>query len=94
VSMAPWKGVTCNFIMDLSPSNATDSVLLFVDRMTKIAHLSPCLKSTSTSDFTQFFVAHIVRLHGLSDFIYNSNCIVIGFDIFIPFQVRALSYTD
>jgi len=60
VSMAPWKGVTCNFIMDLSPSNAKDSVLLFVDRTTKIAHLSPCLKSTSTSDFTRFFVAHIV----------------------------------
>ena len=29
--VTPWKGVTCDFIMDLPLSNGKDSVLVFVD---------------------------------------------------------------
>ena len=73
VPVTPSKGVTCDFITDLPPSNGKDSVLVFVDRMPKMAHFIPCLKSTSTPDFAQLFIAHVVRLHGLPDSIV-SDC--------------------
>jgi len=73
IPVTPWKGVACNFIMDLPPSTGKDSVLVFVDRMTKMAHFISCLKSTSAPDFAQLFVAHVVRLHGLPDSIISDR---------------------
>jgi Integrase zinc binding domain/Chromo (CHRromatin Organisation MOdifier) domain len=65
VPTAPWTGLSCDFITDLPVSNGMDSILLFVDRMTKMSHFIPCLKSTSAPDFAQLFVSNVVRLHGL-----------------------------
>ena len=73
VSVTPWKGIICDFIMDLPSSNGKDSVLVFVDRMTKMARFIPCLKSTSAPDFAQLFVTHIVQLHGLPDSIISDR---------------------
>jgi hypothetical protein len=50
-----------------------DSILVFVDRMTKMSHFIPCIKSTSAPDFAKFFVAHVVRLHGLPDSIVSDR---------------------
>jgi len=68
-----WKGLSCDFITDLPLSNGMDSVLVFVDRMTKMSHFIACLKTTSALDFARLFVTHIVRLHGLPDSIV-SDC--------------------
>jgi len=61
VSDAPWKGLFCDFITDLPVSNGKDSILVFVDRMTKMTHFIPCSKSTSAPEFAQLFVSHIVN---------------------------------
>jgi len=50
-----------------------DSVLVFVDRMTKMSHFIACLKTTSAPDFARLFVAHIIRLHGLPDSIVSDR---------------------
>ncbi|HUJ80479.1 MAG TPA: hypothetical protein VLW83_01275, partial [Candidatus Acidoferrales bacterium] len=50
-----------------------DSILVFVDRMTKMTHFIPCSKSTSAPEFAQMFVSHIVRLHGLPDSIVSDR---------------------
>ena len=42
---APWKGLSCDFITDLPVSNGKDSILVFVDRMTKMIHFIPCSES-------------------------------------------------
>ena len=65
VPTAPWTGLSCDFITDLPVSNGMDSILVFVDRMTKMCHFIPCLKTTSAPDFAKLFVSNVVRLHGL-----------------------------
>jgi len=73
VPSSPWKGLSCDLITDLPISNGYDSILVFVDRMTKMAHFIPCLKSTSAPDFARLFISSIVKLHGLPDSIV-SDC--------------------
>jgi hypothetical protein len=41
----PWGSITMDFIMDLPIVKAKDSILVVVDRLTKMAHFTPCSKS-------------------------------------------------
>jgi len=68
-----WKGLSCDFITDLPVSNGKDSILVFVDRMTKMSHFIPCLKSTSAPEFARLFISYIVKLHGLPDSIVSDR---------------------
>src|SRR5436190_4718397 len=73
VPTSPWKGLSCDFITDLPVSNGIDSILVFVDRMTKMSHFIPCVKSTSAPDFAKLFVSYVVKLHGLPDSIVSDR---------------------
>jgi hypothetical protein len=73
VPTSPWKGLSCDFITDLPVSDGMDSVLVFVDRMTKMAHFIKCLKTTDAPEFARLFVSNIVRLHGLPDSIVSDR---------------------
>ena len=73
VPTSPWKGLSCDLITDLPISNGYDSILVFVDRMSKMSHFIPCLKSMSAPDFAKLFVSHIVRLHGLPNSIVSDR---------------------
>ena len=73
VSDSPWKGLSCDFIMDLPVSNGKNFILVFIDRMTKMTHFIPGSKMTTAPEFAQLFVSHIVRLHGLSDSIISDH---------------------
>jgi chemotaxis protein CheY-P-specific phosphatase CheC len=66
VPTGPWKSVSCDFIVDLPLSNGFDSILVFVDRLTKMSHLVPCLKSTDAPGFARMYLDHVIRLHGIS----------------------------
>lgn len=73
VPAGPWKGLSCDFITDLPPSNHHDALLVFVDRFTKMTHLVPCNKTTDAPEFAHLFVDHIVRLHGLPESIVSDR---------------------
>lgn len=65
VPSAPWDSVTADFITGLPRTNrGHDAVLVFVDRLTKMAHFAPC-KTTATAEQTAaMFLREVVRLHG------------------------------
>ena len=73
VPSKPWKGITCDFIVDLPPSNGYDALLVFVDRLTKMIHLIPCNKASDAPQFARMFLDHIVRLHGLPESIVSDR---------------------
>jgi hypothetical protein len=63
----PWGSIAMDFIMDLPTVRAKNSILVVVDRLTKMAHFTPCSKSITTKEIAQLILDGIVRLHGLPE---------------------------
>jgi hypothetical protein len=62
-----------DFIMDLPTVRAKNSILVVVDRLTKMAHFTPCSKSITTEETAQLILDGIVRLHGLPEEIVSDK---------------------
>src|SRR5271170_7205419 len=69
----PWKSISCDFITNLPPSNGYDSLLVFIDRFTKICHLAPCLKTTDAPEFARLSLDNVIRLHGIPESIVSNH---------------------
>ena len=69
----PRKSISCDFVTDLPLSNGYDSLLVFIDRFTKMCHLVPCLKTTDTTEFARLFLDNVIRLHGIPDSIVSDR---------------------
>ena len=54
-----------DFITDLPLIGGNDSILVFVNRFTKLAHFTPCSKAILGEGLEDIFLKHVVRLHGL-----------------------------
>jgi len=66
VSSYPWQDVSLDFILG-SPKTQKrhDSILVAVDRFSKMAHFIPYFKTSDASCVIVFFFDHIIKLHGL-----------------------------
>ena len=61
-----WRSISMDFITDLPVStDGYDSIMVFVDRLTKMVHLAPCHKTDTAEQVAWIFLNHVVRLHGL-----------------------------
>jgi len=61
----PWKSIAMDFITDLPLSDGHDTILVVIDRLTKMSHFIPCSKDLDARQFANLFMREIVRLHGL-----------------------------
>jgi len=61
----PWKSIAMDFIMDLPKSERYNTILVVIDRLTKMSHFIPCSKDLDARQFAYLFMKEIVRLHGL-----------------------------
>jgi len=50
-----WTYISANFIMKLPLAQKYDSILVVVDRFTKMAHFVPTTERTSTEGLAQLF---------------------------------------
>jgi len=73
VPAGPWKGISCDFIVDLPLSHGKDALLVFIDRLTKMCHLIACAKTTTAPEFARMYLDYVVRLHGLPDSIVSDR---------------------
>ena len=75
-SESPWQDISLDFITHLPVSRGPeqyDSILVVVDRLTKMAHFIPTwMKGTAITVALQFF-DHIVKHHGLPSSIVSDR---------------------
>jgi len=62
-----------DFITDLPTVRTKNSILVVVDRFTKMAHFTPCSKSITEEETAQLILDGIVRLHGLPEEIVSDR---------------------
>jgi len=61
----PWKSIAMDFITDLPKSEGYDTILVVIDRLTRMSHFIPWSKDLDARQFANLFMKEIVRLHGL-----------------------------
>ena len=62
-----------NFITKLPLAQGYDSILVVVDRLTKIVHFIPTTEKTSAEGLVQLFRDNVWKLYGLPESIISDN---------------------
>src|SRR6202023_2125635 len=58
-----WQSISMDFIVELSKSNGYDTVLVVVDRLTKMAHFILTTTRIDTKGTSQLLINNVWRLH-------------------------------
>ena len=69
----PWAEVSMDFIVDLPPSEGFTSILVVVDRLSKMAHFLPMVGTPSALETANIFIKEIIRLHGVPDSVVSDR---------------------
>ena len=67
ISPGMWKSVSMDLIVKLPASQGHNSILVVVDRYSKMSHFIPCKEECTSEEVANLFLSNIVRLHGLPD---------------------------
>ncbi len=65
IPSAPWTNITMDLITDLPPADGFDSIAVFVDTFTKMAHFAPTTKTVTAQRLASLFLDTVVKHHGL-----------------------------
>jgi len=69
----PWIHISADFITKLPLAQGYDSILVVVDRLTKIVHFIPTTEKTSAEGLTRLFRDSVWKLHGLPESIISDR---------------------
>jgi len=69
----PWMHISADFITKLPIAQGYDSVLVVVDRLTKMVHFVPTTEKTLAEGLARFFKDNVWKLHGLPESIISDR---------------------
>ena len=61
----PWESISMDFITDLPKSTGHDTILVVVDRYSKMSHFIPTRKEISAEGTAKLIIQNVIRLHGI-----------------------------
>jgi len=67
----PWTHILADFITKLPLAQGYDSILVVVDRLTKIVHFIPTMERTLAEGLVRLFRDNVWKLHGLPESIIS-----------------------
>ncbi|MBW0575675.1 hypothetical protein O181_115390 [Austropuccinia psidii MF-1] len=65
IPAGPWNSLSMDFITQLPLSNSFDSILVVVDRFSKLAIFIPIYGTSTALELAQIFIRHVFPKHGL-----------------------------
>jgi len=68
-----WTHISVDFITKLPLAQEYDSILVVVDRFTKMVHFIPTTEKTSAEGLAHLFRDNVWKLHGLLDSIVSDR---------------------
>ena len=69
----PWMHILADFITKLPIAQGYDSILVVVDKLTKIVHFIPTTEKTLAEGLARLFRDNMWKLHGLSESIISDR---------------------
>ena len=69
----PWSHISADFIMKLPLAQGYDSILVIVDRLTKMAYFIPTIEKTTAERLARLFRDNVWKLHGLPESIISDR---------------------
>jgi hypothetical protein len=74
VPSKPWEHVSMDFVIGLTPtSRRSDSIMVVVNRFSKMAHFMTCKKVQDASSIVGLYFKDIYKLHGLPSSIVSDR---------------------
>uniref|UniRef100_A0A8C5P6V7 Gypsy retrotransposon integrase-like protein 1 n=1 Tax=Leptobrachium leishanense TaxID=445787 RepID=A0A8C5P6V7_9ANUR len=69
----PWSHITIDFIVELPPSHKYTTIMVTVDRLTKMAHFTPVRGLPTAAHTASLFLQNVYRLHGVPESIVSDR---------------------
>ena len=75
-AQAPWKRISADFIGKLPKNEGYDSIMVVVDKNTKLAHFIPTKEIIDSNGTASLYLYNVWKHHGTPDEVISNRCTI------------------